>query len=304
MHRPAKSEEGYILMGVLILLVVFVIAMAVAAPKVADSIQRDRDLETMQRGRQYMRAIQLYYRKFHAYPPNVDALVKTQEIRFLRRRYLDPATGKDDWKPVMFGQNKTPMAMGFFGQPLGGTGGNALSGIGPGGDQNAGGGMFGAPSSSAGGGLFSSPVAGSPAQPGATGDPSSGKNGPTTGGIGGQTGGIGSGPTFGGAGIIGVSPASPKKSIYIFKKKSHYNEWEFLYSPLSEMQGAGGAGGVPIGQPVGAPGAPGAPGLPGGPGVPGGPGFPTTGPAPGPGAGGINPGGGGNPQPAPTPPTQ
>ena len=97
-----------------------VISLAVAAPKIANSIQRDRDLETFHRGMQYRRAVQLYYRKFHAYPPNVDALVKTNDIRFLRKKYIDPITGKDDWKPILFGQNKTPTAMGFFGQPLAG----------------------------------------------------------------------------------------------------------------------------------------------------------------------------------------
>src|ERR1700744_1978486 len=128
-----SGEEGYVLLGVIILLALFVIAMAVAAPKVAKQIQRDRDLETMRRGRQYIRGIKLYYKKLNAYPPNVDALVKTQEIRFLRKRYTDPITGKDDWKPIYVGQNKTPMAMGFFGQPLGGTGGNVLATTGPGG---------------------------------------------------------------------------------------------------------------------------------------------------------------------------
>ena len=28
---------------------------------------------------------------------------------------------------------------------------------------------------------------------------------------------------------------SPKQSILVYKKKNHYNEWEFLYSPLSEQ---------------------------------------------------------------------
>ncbi len=139
-RRP--SEDGYILLGVLILLALFILAMAVTAPRIAAEIQRDRELETMHRGKQYIRAVQLYYRKFNAYPPNIDALVKTNEIKFLRKRYTDPLTGKDDWKPIMFCQNKAPLAMGFFGQPLGGmsgcgpiagtgpTGGNGLQGSG------------------------------------------------------------------------------------------------------------------------------------------------------------------------------
>ena len=98
--------------------------LAIALPKVAKEIQRDREMETMHRGKQYARAIKMYYKKFGAYPPNVDALIKpTNNIRFLRKKYIDPTTGKEDWKPILFGQNKAPTAMGFFGQPIGGTGG-------------------------------------------------------------------------------------------------------------------------------------------------------------------------------------
>src|SRR5206468_8811161 len=132
-RRRKPAEDGYILISVMILLAILLIALSVGVPKVAESIQRDREVETMHRGKQYRRAIQLYYRKFHAYPPNLDALVKSNEIRFLRKKYIDPMTGKDDWKPIMYCQNKTPMAMGFFGQPMGGTGCGALAGIGPGG---------------------------------------------------------------------------------------------------------------------------------------------------------------------------
>ena len=129
---PKPSEEGYILVAVIFMLAILVIAMSVAAPRIAKSIQRDREWETMHRGKQYARAVKLYYKKFGSYPPSVDALVKTNEIRFLRKKYLDPTTGKEEWKPVRYGQNKAPTAMGFFGQPLGGTGmggglcGNAL----------------------------------------------------------------------------------------------------------------------------------------------------------------------------------
>ncbi len=230
------------MVAVMFLMALLVISLAVAAPRIKASIQRDREVETMERGKQYIRAIQLYYRKFHAYPPNVDALVKTQEIRFLRKKYIDPTTGKDEWKPIQFGQNKAPTAMGFFGQPLGGSsiagtgpsGGNGLQGATPMGTS-----QFG---SSQQGGLFQSNTPTDPnAQQGQAGqDPNAANgSGSAAGGPGtGQT-----GQTFGGAGIIGFSPGSPKQSILVYKKKTHYNEWEFVYDPLNDRQGmAGGAG--------------------------------------------------------------
>jgi type II secretory pathway pseudopilin PulG len=132
------SEEGYVMLIAIFLMALLVISLGIAAPQVAKSIQRDKDLETYHRGLQYRRAVQLYYRKFHAYPPNTDALVKTSDIRFLRKKYVDPITGKVDWKPVLYGQNKVPMAMGFFGQPLAG-GATSIAGIGPSGGNGLGG---------------------------------------------------------------------------------------------------------------------------------------------------------------------
>src|ERR1700722_17105736 len=93
-------EQGYVMLIAIFFIALLVISLAVAAPKIARSIQRDRDLETFHRGVQYRRAVQLYYRKFHAYPPNVEALVNTNDIRFLRKKYKDPITGQDDWKPI------------------------------------------------------------------------------------------------------------------------------------------------------------------------------------------------------------
>jgi type II secretory pathway pseudopilin PulG len=113
-RRAKPSEDGYMLLAVVFLLTLLTLALSIAVPRMSKAIQRDREVETMHRGKQYIRGIQLYYRKFHAYPPSVDALVKTNEIRFLRKRYIDPMTGKDDWKPILFGQNKAPTAMGFF----------------------------------------------------------------------------------------------------------------------------------------------------------------------------------------------
>ena len=50
------------------------------------------------------------------------------------------------------------------------------------------------------------------------------------------------GQTFGGAGIIGFSPNSPKQSILVYKTKTHYNEWEFVYDPLAEQMMMNGGG--------------------------------------------------------------
>jgi type II secretory pathway pseudopilin PulG len=275
-RRRKPSENGYMLISVMILLAIFLIAMAVGVPKVAESIQRDREVETMHRGKQYIRAIQLYFRKFHAYPPNLDALVKTNEIRFLRKKYIDPMTGKDDWKPIMYCQNKTPMAMGFFGQPLGGAGCGALAGIGPAGGPSLGGanGLAGSnngsgaslmntggSTSSAGGGLFSNTSGGvAGAGSGTTGTGTDGSpgagavdaNGTPINNTGSP---LSTGQTFGGGGIVGVEPVSPKQSILIYKKKNHYNEWEFLYSQLMDQQMVGGGNAGTIGQPAnGAPG--------------------------------------------------
>jgi type II secretory pathway pseudopilin PulG len=292
------------------LMALLALSLAVAAPKIARSIQRDRDLETFHRGMQYRRAIQLYYRKFHAYPPNVEALVNTNDIRFLRKKYTDPITGQADWKPIVFGQNKTPTAMGFFGEPLSGNA-STLAGIGPSGGGGAGipgittpgsgpGSAFGG--DSGGSGIFGSSGSGGGQSPSIGGSGStdnsggtSGDSGISSGGTTGSSGGASSGPTsstgtgsnstsptFGGAGIIGFSPASDKTSILVYKKKQHYNEWEFTYDPLSEIKTIGG----------------GNTGLNGQPGQSGS--LPTPGIGTNPSS--NNPGFGSNPTPNPTPP--
>ncbi len=245
------------LVAVICMVALLTIALAVALPKVSKEIQRDRELETMHRGKQYARGVKLYYKKFGAYPPSVDALVKTNNIRFLRKKYTDPTTGKEDWKPVRFGQNKAPTAMGLFGVPLGGS---TIAGTGPsGGNGLAGGSSLTGGNNPTGASSFNQPAVTPDPNAAQAQDANSSSGGTATGtptglGTGSGTGtGTGlSGQTFGGAGIIGFSPNSPKQSIMVYKKKNHYNEWEFVYDPIAEqmmMQG-GNAGG--IGQPASA----------------------------------------------------
>jgi type II secretory pathway pseudopilin PulG len=251
-HHPC--EEGYVLLMTIFMVAILTIGLGVAAPKVARAIQRDREAETMQRGKQYTRAIRLYYRKYGTYPSSIDALVNTGQIRFLRRRYPDPTTGLDDWKPIMLGQNKTPLAMGFFGQPLG------LAGpLSPGADPGANGASGGAPFG-AGGTVFggSSDSSSSGSAGGSNGSGGSSQAGDSNSGAdsNSQSGADSSGQTFGGGGIIGFSPASPKESILTYKKMDHYSKWEFLYSPLADQMTINN---TPISQPPLQGGAPGAP---------------------------------------------
>ncbi len=252
--RRAPREQGYILLAVLFMAFLLAISLSIAAPKMAASIEQDHERELIQRGLQYQRAVQLYYRKFGAFPPTVDALVKTNTIRFLRKRYKDPITGKDDWVPIHYGEAKTPI-LGFFGQPLAGAtpGGATPGGVGPsGGNANIGTPAAGAGNSSSsgfslGGGSFGSGMGGATAGGAAgsstspTGGSSFGSNTPS------DFGSSGSSQTFGGAGIIGFKIPSNKLALLEFKKQKHFNEWEFYYDPSEEQFLSGNAA---LGQPI------------------------------------------------------
>ena len=241
----------------LFFMTLIIISLAAAAPQVAKSIQRERELETFHRGMQYRRAVQLYYRKFHAYPPNVNALVNTNDIRFLRKKYDDPMSRTSDWKPVMYGQNKTPTAMGFFGQAVEGNA-STIAGVGPSGGNN--GSAFGSSGSAS---SFGTSFGSTPGSTFGTPGPSTGASGsaPSTGvgtsgpgaspaGSAGSSSDSSSGQTFGGAGIIGFSPGRQATSILIYKKKTHFNEWEFTYDPISDMQTVTGGNNGAVGQPA------------------------------------------------------
>ena len=58
-------------------------------------MKRDREEEMIHRGVQYSRAIRRYVKKTGRYPTRLEELENTNNIRFLRKRYKDPITGKD-----------------------------------------------------------------------------------------------------------------------------------------------------------------------------------------------------------------
>lgn len=209
MTKQRTGQEGYLLVGLLVIIFIVLLTLGVAAPLVRRSLQRDQEVESMHRAQQYQRAIQVFYRKLGHYPGSLDQLENTNNQRFLRKRYKDPLTGKDDWRLIHVGEAKAQIK-GFFGQPLGaGSGGlGSVSGMSSG---------FGQTTTSTS----------------ATG--STGATGSTSpfGGIGSQ-----SASGFQGSGglIVGVGTSKTGSSILAINgDETKYEDWEFTYDPRIEQ---------------------------------------------------------------------
>ncbi len=323
-----RSQRGYILITLILFVALVAIAAVVMAPEFVHQMKRDREEELIHRGVQYSRAMKHFVKKFGRYPTRIEELENTNQVRFLRRRYKDPITGKD-FKILHMGDVQMSFGAGIAGATpaaglppgapgIGGPGGGPVGpgGIGGPGAQNAlntvntvaiagglaaagingGAGVGGPGGATSPGATFatgsnsdensgeaagttpnqgSSFAAAGPGGPGAFGAVGQGTNGPN-------------GQTFGGGPMVGVASTSKDKTIRVFNKKEHYNEWQFIYDPTSDTGGLLMTPNQPSLQ-AGAPGQTGIPGATpaaggpaGGPGAPGGfPGQPGTGLQPG-----------------------
>lgn len=230
-----ESEQGFLLVGVIVLVALVLIGLSVAAPVIAKDLRREKELEAVHRGQQYTHAIRLYYLKFNSYPSSVKLLEGgTPKERYLRQHYLDPFTGKDDWKLIGVGQAKTTVK-GFFGQPLSGLPG-AAGGLGSASNLQSGGvgaGTTGGPT--AGGAAGTGASAGQPGDPGSSpfGSSSSGQSGS---GQNSSSGGSDSPFESGTTGpFVGVGVAKEGASILTLNEQSDYSKWEFVYDPRIEQ---------------------------------------------------------------------
>jgi type II secretory pathway pseudopilin PulG len=101
--KAKRRESGFALLLVFAMAATIALLLYMEMPRVAFEAQRNKEQLLIERGEQYKRAIQLYFRKLKTYPPSIDALENTNNIRFLRRRYADPMTGKDEWRLIHIG---------------------------------------------------------------------------------------------------------------------------------------------------------------------------------------------------------
>ena len=93
--KARDGESGFALLLVFVMAAAISITLYMEVPRIAFESQRAKEQMAIDRGLQYQRAIQLFYRKYHLYPQTLDDLETTRNIRFLRHRYKDPLTGKD-----------------------------------------------------------------------------------------------------------------------------------------------------------------------------------------------------------------
>ena len=280
-YRPSRSNQsGYMLIVVVFLMVLLIVSSLVTMSAIKTQLKRDREEEMIHRGVQYTRAIRNYYRKFGRYPPTLEALEDTNNMRFLRKRYKDPVSKDGKWIALRYGQvrfGQQGLGPGFTntGQPGlpnvpgvtsmfgGGQSSSGQSGM----DQNVLSG-FGQGNAQQGNSAFGG-MSGGGGQPGA--DPTGGNAGApgvalppgTTGSN--SAGGL-SGPLGGGA-IIGVASSSEEESLRVVADKNHYKDWAFVYDPTLDRGGLitgpydpkkalgmrPGQLGQQIGQPIGTP---------------------------------------------------
>ena len=248
-----QGEEGFLLLGLVVAIFLILLALGVAAPRVAQQLRREREVETVRRGNAYVRAIEVYYLKMGSYPGSMEQLEKSNNMRFLRKRYIDPLTGKDDWRIIHVGEAKTTVK-GFFGKPLGGiessglgsAAGSASTGSGFG-QTNGSGLNSGASGSSSfgasgGSGFGSSGSSGFGSSSGGVGGSSA--TGPSSSAPGTSSGAAGSSGTGSQSGFDSEQPGGPflgvglvkdGTSIMTLNEQTTYPTWEFIYDPRIEQ---------------------------------------------------------------------
>ncbi len=96
--RRRTRQKGSALLIVFVFAAMLAIMLYKEMPVVAFEAQRQKEQLLIDRGNEYKRAVKLYVRKFQTFPPSMEALENTNRMRFLRNRYVDPFTGKDDWR--------------------------------------------------------------------------------------------------------------------------------------------------------------------------------------------------------------
>ena len=103
--KRQNRESGFAMLLVFLMAACVAIMLYMELPRVAFEAERQREMLLVDRGNQFKRAIQVFVtdkinNPTHRYPASLDELESFNNHRYLRRRYVDPMTGKDEWRLV------------------------------------------------------------------------------------------------------------------------------------------------------------------------------------------------------------
>jgi type II secretory pathway pseudopilin PulG len=96
MRSPSRSEAGYNLVMLMVLLTILSIVLAASLPAWSNVIRRDKEEELIFRGLQYAEAIRVFQNRFQRPPIRLEELVEV-EPRSIRRLWKDPMTESGKW---------------------------------------------------------------------------------------------------------------------------------------------------------------------------------------------------------------
>ncbi|MBV8069850.1 MAG: hypothetical protein JO270_08105 [Acidobacteriaceae bacterium] len=102
-----NGESGSALLIVFVFAAIVAITLYVEMPVAVFEARRQREQLTIDHGKEYAHAVKLFIRKIGRYPTSIDELQDTNRMRFLRHKFADPLTGKNDWRILHAGPNGT-----------------------------------------------------------------------------------------------------------------------------------------------------------------------------------------------------
>jgi hypothetical protein len=96
------QQNGYALLLIMFFLAALALTLAAATPNLLTQGRREKEKEMVWRGKQYVRGINLYYKKYHRFPQQLEDLYKAKTgIRFMRQEYKDPLNSVDgSWRLI------------------------------------------------------------------------------------------------------------------------------------------------------------------------------------------------------------
>jgi hypothetical protein len=100
-----RQDSGFAMLLVFLMAACIAITLYMELPRAAFEAERQHELLLVDRGNQFKRAIQVFTtdtvnNPTGRYPASIDELENFNNHRYLRRKYKDPMTGKDEWRLI------------------------------------------------------------------------------------------------------------------------------------------------------------------------------------------------------------